>query len=116
MEVASLSNNYLLTPDLSCPNPTIISACRNILILEDGRKILDATGGPAVVSIGHGNEDVKRAVLDQMSQFSFAHSLFWGHNAAKDLARVLVESTEGKLSKALFFGSGKYYLIIYISL
>lgn len=62
------------------------------------------------MSIGHGDEDVQRAVLDQMSQFSFAHSLFWGHNAAKELARVLIESTEGKLSKALFFGSGESFL------
>ncbi|KAL3477164.1 pyridoxal phosphate-dependent transferase [Aspergillus californicus] len=100
------SLNYLLTPNLSRPNPTILSARRNLLTLEDGRTIIDATGGPAVVSTGHGDEDVQRAVLGQMSQFSFAHSLFWGHNAAKELARVLIESTDGKLSKALFFGSG----------
>ncbi|KAL2864414.1 uncharacterized protein BJX67DRAFT_383884 [Aspergillus lucknowensis] len=107
----SSSPSYLLTPNLSHPEaiPTIISAHHNILTLSDGRIIIDATGGPAVVSIGHHNEDVKRAVAQQMDQLSFAHSLFWTHDAAKELARVLVESTGHKLAKALFFGSGTRY-------
>jgi len=76
------------------------------IFLEDGQKVLDSTGGAAVSCLGHGNEEVKQAMLAQINQLSFCHSGFFGTQAFEDLASFLVESTGGKLSKLYVIGSG----------
>jgi adenosylmethionine-8-amino-7-oxononanoate aminotransferase len=40
----------------------------------DGRRVLDAAGSAAVVSIGHGVESVGRAMAEQAGQIAFAHT------------------------------------------
>ena len=44
------------------------------IITADGRRILDAAGSAAVVSIGHGVASVGRAMAEQSSQIAFAHT------------------------------------------
>jgi len=80
------------------------------IFLEDGQKVLDSTGGAAVSCLGHGNEKVKNAVIKQIDELSYCHSAFFGTQAAEDLARLLVDSTGGKLSKLYVACSGLYSL------
>lgn len=77
------------------------------IFLEDGTKFLDATGGAAVCCLGHGNEQVTRIIKDQMDQISYCHSAFFGTQVAEDLAKLLVDSTGGKLSKVFITSSGE---------
>lgn len=77
------------------------------IILEDGQKILDSTGGAAVSCLGHGHEKVQKAIMDQINQLSYCHSAFFSTQIAEDLARFLVDSTGGKLSKLYVISSGK---------
>jgi adenosylmethionine-8-amino-7-oxononanoate aminotransferase len=100
------SQTYLLHPSISHPSPKVVAAQGNYLILENGQRILDASGGPAVTSLGHGNRDVQRAVVNQMQQLSYCHSLFWSNPAAEELAKEVIESTKGVMAKALFYNSG----------
>ncbi|EKV18827.1 Aminotransferase, class III [Penicillium digitatum PHI26] len=72
---------------------------------EDGTKFLDATGGAAVSCLGHGNEQVAQIIKDQMDQISYCHSAFFSTQVAEDLAKLLVDSTEGKLSKVFITSS-----------
>src|ERR1700761_372073 len=44
------------------------------LYTDDGRRILDASGGAAVVTIGHGVESVARAMAEQASRLAYVHS------------------------------------------
>ncbi|KAJ5648854.1 uncharacterized protein N7484_002577 [Penicillium longicatenatum] len=76
------------------------------ILLEDGTKFLDSTGGAAVACLGHGNETVQQAIKDQMAQISYCHSAFFGTDVAEELARLLVDSTGGKLSKLFVVSSG----------
>ncbi|KAJ5991734.1 hypothetical protein N7451_007458 [Penicillium sp. IBT 35674x] len=76
------------------------------IFLEDGTKFLDSTGGAAVSCLGHGNEIVQRAIKDQMDQISYCHSAFFGTDVAEELARLLVDSTGGKMSKLFVVSSG----------
>ncbi|ODM21906.1 hypothetical protein SI65_02750 [Aspergillus cristatus] len=76
------------------------------IFLEDGQKVLDSTGGAAVSCLGHGNEKVKKAVIKQINELSYCHSAFFGTQASEDLARLLVDSTGGKLSKLYVSSSG----------
>ncbi|PWY89932.1 PLP-dependent transferase [Aspergillus heteromorphus CBS 117.55] len=76
------------------------------IFLEDGTKFLDSTGGAAVSCLGHGHEEVSQAVINQINQISYCHTAFFGTEASEELARLLTESTGGKLSKLFVVSSG----------
>jgi adenosylmethionine-8-amino-7-oxononanoate aminotransferase len=60
------------------------------IIDADGRRYLDASGQAAVVSIGHGVEEIGRAMAEQSSKIAFAHTTqFHSEPAEKLAARVL---------------------------
>jgi len=100
------TSSYILHPNIHRPPPKVISANGIYLTLENGQKVLDSSGGPAVACIGHGNIDVRNAVSRQMDQFSFCHGLSYTNSAAEDLAREVIKSTGGVMSKATIIGSG----------
>src|SRR5271165_6514378 len=55
-----------------------------------GRRYLDASGQAAVVSIGHGVQEIGRAMAEQSNQIAFAHTTqFHSEPAEKLAARVL---------------------------
>lgn len=88
----------------------VIRGSGSYLYLEDGRKILDACGGAAVAIIGHGNDEVAQAALDQMRQVSYVHTLSYTTDSAENLARSILKSNDSGfdhgLVKAFFVGSG----------
>ncbi|PHH91783.1 hypothetical protein CDD83_10351 [Cordyceps sp. RAO-2017] len=88
------------------PAPYVASASGLHLTLEDGRKILDSTGGAAVSSIGHGNERVRAAIVKQLDAFTYAHPGYFQNRVSHDLADILVQSTGGRLARACLLGSG----------
>lgn len=71
--------------------------------------MLDATGGAAVSCLGHGNKRVKDAIMSQLDVVSYVHSATFGTDAAEKLAKALVDSTGGEMSKAYIVSSGKAY-------
>jgi adenosylmethionine-8-amino-7-oxononanoate aminotransferase len=61
------------------------------IIDEQGRRYLDASGQAAVVTIGHGIQEIGRAMAEQSAQIAFAHtSQFHTAPAEKLAARLLV--------------------------
>jgi adenosylmethionine-8-amino-7-oxononanoate aminotransferase len=76
------------------------------IMLEDGRRILDATGGAAVSCLGHGNEEVKEAMIKQISQLSYCHTAFFSIKPFEELADFIKASTGGHMSKVYIVGSG----------
>jgi len=46
------------------------------LIREDGRKVLDASGGAAVSCLGHGHPPVRAALHAQLDKLADAHTSF----------------------------------------
>jgi adenosylmethionine-8-amino-7-oxononanoate aminotransferase len=70
----------------------------------DGRKLLDAAGQAAVVSIGHGVAEIGRAMAEQSSQIAFAHtSQFHTESAEKLAARLRA------LAPSNFCNGGRVY-------
>jgi hypothetical protein len=53
--------------------PTAVRASGATIWDADGKRYLDGAGGAIVVGIGHGNEDVVRAMTEQASSVAFAH-------------------------------------------
>ncbi|KAK5057747.1 hypothetical protein LTR84_011748 [Exophiala bonariae] len=86
--------------------PRIVGSQGMYLYTEDGREILDATGGAAVVSIGHNHPRVKSAIMRQLDQVAYSWAPLFTTHAAEKLADVLVESTGGHMSKVFVVSSG----------
>lgn len=57
--------------------------------------------------LGHGNEEVTSVIKEQMDRLSYCHSAFFSTQVAEDLARLMVDSTGGKLSKLFVVSSGQ---------
>jgi adenosylmethionine-8-amino-7-oxononanoate aminotransferase len=55
----------------------------------DGRRILDAAGGAAVVTIGHGVAEIGRAMAEQSAKLAFAHTSQFHTGVAEQLAARL---------------------------
>lgn len=107
---ASESQSAVFHRSLHTDPIPIIGASGNYLHLSTGGKLLDATGGAAVSCLGHGNKRVKEAIISQLDVVSYVHSATFATEAAEKLARELVESTNGEMSRAYIVSSGRWNL------
>ena len=71
----------------------------------EGNDYLDFFGGILTVSVGHCNETVNRAVIDQNQTLQHASTLYINEPQAK-LAERMAKLTPGPLSKSFFTSSG----------
>jgi adenosylmethionine-8-amino-7-oxononanoate aminotransferase len=76
------------------------------LIGEDGRKVLDASGGAAVSCLGHQHPRVIEAMAKQASKLAYAHTSFFSSEPAEALADHLVGDEPGGLTHAYFVSGG----------
>jgi len=78
------------------------------IITSDGRRILDAAGSAAVVSIGHGRAEVADAMAAQARRLAFAHSSQFHTEIAERLAQRLRALAPPSFREAgrVFFTSG----------
>jgi adenosylmethionine-8-amino-7-oxononanoate aminotransferase len=60
------------------------------ILTADSRRLLDASGQAAVVSIGHGVGEIGRAMAEQASQIAFAHTTQFHSAPAEKLAERLL--------------------------
>ena len=79
----------------------------NFLILENGRKIFDASGGAAVGCLGWGNQRVAQAVTNQILAAPYCSTIFYTTRVQEELCRDLVQSTNGVMARAYIANSGK---------
>ncbi|KAL3471471.1 pyridoxal phosphate-dependent transferase [Aspergillus californicus] len=101
------SDAYLYQIVVKGHSPPIVKSAEGIYFtLENGQKVLDATGGAAVSAIGHGNKAVKDAIIRQLEAVTYAHNGFFQNTPAIELADWLVKSTGGQLSRACILNSG----------
>ena len=94
---------------------SVLKAFGMNLQLADGRTIIDACGGAAVVILGHGNREVIAAAANQMTQVSYVHTGAYTAKSAENLAHELLDNNPYHLAKALFVGSGKSHAFFWLS-
>jgi len=83
-------NDALFPRNFRTAYPEAVRGAGCFIFTADGRKILDACGGAAVVSIGHGVESVARAMGEQARDLAYVHSSqFTTGSAAKMAHRLL---------------------------
>ena len=73
-----------------------------------GQRYLDASGGAAVVTIGHGIPEIGRAMAEQASQLAYAHSSQFHTEPAERLARRVLDLAPRKMRDQgrVYFTSG----------
>ena len=78
------------------------------IIDDKGRRFLDASGQAAVVSIGHGVQEIGRAMAEQSSQIAFAHTTQFHTAPAEKLAARLLTLAPTNFRKGgrVYFTSG----------
>src|ERR1700751_2290183 len=69
-----------------------------------GHRYLDASGGAAVVTIGHGVPEIGRAIAEQATQLAYAHSSQFHTEPAEKLAgRLLALAPRGMRDQGRFY-------------
>ncbi|MBR0685573.1 aspartate aminotransferase family protein [Bradyrhizobium manausense] len=76
------------------------------LFAEDGRRVIDASGGAAVSCLGHQHPRVIAAMAKQASTLAYAHTAFFSSEPAEALAETLVGHEPGGLAYVYFVSGG----------
>lgn len=105
-QVKKDSNPALLHRSLAHQPYTVSRALGIYLTLDNGRPIIDACGGAAVSCLGHGNEEVINAGIEQMHKVSYVHTGAYTTSSAEELAHVILDGNTYGLEKAFFVSSG----------
>lgn len=72
----------------------------------NGKKYLDASSGPVITNIGHGNEAVLKAMTEQAAKVCYASRAVFENEPNRKLAKKLVDLAGHGFDQAFFVGSG----------
>ncbi|WP_027015916.1 aspartate aminotransferase family protein [Comamonas composti] len=87
--------------------PPVAASARGVEIRDvHGRRYLDASGGAAVSSLGHGHPDVLAAMHAQIDKLAYAHTSFFTTEVAEALAEALVRGAPEGTSHAYLVSGG----------
>lgn len=86
--------------------PLVIDRAKGHYVYDaDGKEFLDFFGGILTVSVGHCNEKVTQAVIDQTARLQHMSTLYANEPQVR-LAEKLAQITPGRLEKSFFTNSG----------
>lgn len=84
----------------------VVRGDRAYLYTEDGRRIIDAISSWWVVTHGHCNPHIVRAIQDQASKLDQVIFAGYTHDPAEDLAALILKVTPDGLDYVFFSDSG----------
>ncbi|BEJ17240.1 hypothetical protein CspHIS471_0606410 [Cutaneotrichosporon sp. HIS471] len=99
------ASSRVLHRSLALGMPMATHAKGNYLYMSDGSRILDASGGAAVVSVGHSVPEIVDAVSKQVGTLPYVSSAVFGIEPAEDLANMMCE--EAGMARVIFLSGGK---------
>lgn len=102
----SIRTSRVLHRSLRETPPKAIGGEGVYLFAEDGRRVIDASGGAAVSCLGHQHPRVIAAMAKQASTLAYAHTAFFSSEPAEALAETLVGHEPGGLACAYFVSGG----------
>ena len=73
---------------------------------RDGKRYIDASGGPAAFSIGHGNREVNEAIKRQLDDIAFGYRFHFRSDAAEELTEIITRKAGGDLRHVIFTTGG----------
>jgi adenosylmethionine-8-amino-7-oxononanoate aminotransferase len=72
----------------------------------EGKQYLDASGGAAVSSLGHGHPDVIAAMHAQIDKLAYVHTSFFTTDVAEQLADELIDTAPAGMSHVYLVSGG----------
>ena len=72
----------------------------------DGRIYIDGSGGPAVYCIGHGNEEVNAAIIEQLGRIAHGYRFHFTTDALEELTEIVAARCGGSLKHMVFVTGG----------
>ena len=73
---------------------------------DEDREYIDGCCGALISSLGHGNEEVAKAVYDQLLTLEFAHPSRWRNDATLEAAEEVASIAPGDLKNVWFVSGG----------
>ena len=86
--------------------PVAVSAQGLHIHDAEGRSYIDASGGAAVSSLGHGHPDVIAAMHAQTDRLAYAHTSFFSSEVAEQLADELVRTAPAGMQHVYLVSGG----------
>lgn len=71
-----------------------------------GNRYLDGCSGALVANLGHGREDIARAIADQAARLAYVHAGAFTTEPAETLARMLAALAPGDLNRVFLVSGG----------
>jgi adenosylmethionine-8-amino-7-oxononanoate aminotransferase len=96
----------VLYRDLKKTYPTIVRGEGVYLHDRDGRRYIDAAGGAAVVTIGHGVREVVRAIAEQAERVAYTYIAQFSNEPLERLAERITDLAPPGITKAYFVSGG----------
>lgn len=107
---ATATKSYLFNRSVRSTPYRVKRASAQTLHFENGWNVLNASGGAAVTGIGHLSTRVEKAMVKTLERgIAYITSMNFDTDVTENLARFLITSTDGKMSKAVFYCSGKLW-------
>ncbi|KAF2021652.1 PLP-dependent transferase [Aaosphaeria arxii CBS 175.79] len=102
-----VTESNILHRDMRCEHLKVVSGEGIRYHLGSGKSISDATCGPSVSILGHGNQEVTDAIIAQLGTIQYVYSgAPLTSEPSEALAKFLLEDRPGGLSKGIFVNSG----------
>jgi len=97
---------HLINRTFNHDYPTVAGGKGVRLFDTNGKSYIDASGGAAVSSIGHGNRKVIDAIKEQAEQAAYAHTSFFVSKPSEDLADWLIARAPEGFGRVAFVSGG----------
>ncbi len=98
--------NHVLHRHTKVNYPTAVKGDGPYIIDSDGKRYLDASCGAAVSCLGHSNEEVRKAIIDQVNKLAYAHTGFFTNEPMEELADFLISKAPKGLDRVYFVSGG----------
>jgi adenosylmethionine-8-amino-7-oxononanoate aminotransferase len=98
--------SHIIHRNLRSTPPVAVSAQGMLVRDSSGKTYIDASGGAAVSSLGHGHPDVLRAMHRQIDDIAYAHTAFFTTEVAEELAERLIAGAPEGLSEVYLVSGG----------
>ena len=86
--------------------PKVVRAKGSYLWDATGKQYIDGSGGPAVYCLGHANEEVNRAICDQLGLLAHGYRYNFTTDALEELTEILRARCGGSLREMVFVTGG----------
>ncbi|MDM5176621.1 aspartate aminotransferase family protein [Massilia sp. DJPM01] len=98
--------SHMMHRNLRQTPPVAVSAQGMLVRDSEGKTYIDACGGAAVSSLGHGHPDILSAMHRQIDRNAYAHTAFFTTDVAEELADRLTAGAPEGLSQVYLVSGG----------